>query len=726
MPPPIRPGSPQAPKIPASEIAPTPATRSTPEVGAPVSGDTWSPRDTAGAPVRNEVATGIASPIERIAGAEGIPSSESLEAPLRELESLVDASTGVSFRKRSWDRLSSEEKTHLKTLGHDGASWDAFRGGDLSRFPATFGVAFQDLSGAQKEAVSGLGLDEASWNSERALHLDIQENKDIRTTFVDLLKKGGVITEADVRQKLIPAARDWGVETQSEKRALLYLVDFHGHRFSESARRAVRDDLNRHNALDQVAGGFKSFGWNASIAPESEKAWKADANGEPIVVNDASGMSPTLVRDLVRVTSPADVRAALSQARLEGIPVSIAGRRHSMGGQTTAPGGIQLDMLGMNRMSLAPDGKTLKVEAGATWAQVQQYLVQHGRAVKVMQTSNIFTVGGSLSVNCHGRTPGEPPLANFVKSVRVMTANGEVKTCSRTENPDLFRHVLGGYGLFGVVLDAELETTEDVPCRMDVEVIKAEDYPKHFAEALKDPTVQLAYGRLNPTLKGDALLHVVRKDDSVEMGKGFSATENRFTTLGKAALEASKLGPEALEVRWWLEKMGKGKATTASLNSFMSPNVDLLRQFWFNEGKKTDILHEYFIPREGYQAFVDGLREVQERNGMNTVNLTLRDVAKDEDTALPYAKKDAFAFVLYFNQELTAEGNQKQEALTRDLIDLANRCGGTFYLPYQLHYTPEQLRQSYPEVDAFFAEKKRLDPEGLFNNAFFEKYGPKS
>ncbi len=726
MPAPIRPGSQTLPKLPATETASTAATPSTPEVGAPVSGDVWAARGTMGAPASNAVANGVAAPIERIAGAEGIPASESLEAPLGELESLVDASTGVSFRKRSWDRLSGEEQKHLTTLGYDGAAWDAVRGGDLSRFPATFGVTYQDLSAPQKTAVTGLGLDEASWNSERALHLDIQGNEDIRTTFVDLLKKGGVITEADVRKKLIPAARDWGVETQSEKRALLYLVDFHGHRFSESARRAVRDDLNRHNALDQVAGGFRSFGWNASISPESEQAWKADANGAPIVVNDASGMSPTLVRDLVRVTSPADVRAALTQARLEGATVSIAGRRHSMGGQTSAPGSIQLDMLGMNRMSLGPDGKTLKVEAGATWAQVQQYLAQHGRAVKVMQTSNIFTVGGSLSVNCHGRTPGEPPLSNFVKSVRVMTANGEVKTCSRTENPDLFRHVLGGYGLFGVVLDAELETTEDVPCRMDVEVIKAEDYPKRFEEALKDPTVQLAYGRLNPTLSGDALLHVVRKDDSVEMGKGFSATENRFTTLGKAALEASKLGPEALEVRWWLEKVGKGKSTTASLNSFMSPNVDLLRQFWFNEGKKTDILHEYFIPRENYQAFVDGLREVQGRHGMNTVNLTLRDVAKDQDTALPYAKKDAFAFVLYFNQELTAEGNQKQEALTRDLIDLANRCGGTFYLPYQLHYTPEQLRQSYPEVDAFFAEKQRLDPEGLFNNAFFRKYGPKS
>jgi FAD/FMN-containing dehydrogenase len=56
-------------------------------------------------------------------------------------------------------------------------------------------------------------------------------------------------------------------------------------------------------------------------------------------------------------------------------------------------------------------------------------------------------------------------------------------------------------------------------------------------------------------------------------------------------------------------------------------------------------------------------------------------------------------------------------------VDLASRLNGTYYLPYQLYYSSQQLRQAYPEIDAFFAAKKQYDPDGLFTSKFYEKYG---
>lgn len=58
-----------------------------------------------------------------------------------------------------------------------------------------------------------------------------------------------------------------------------------------------------------------------------------------------------------------------------------------------------------------------------------------------------------------------------------------------------------------------------------------------------------------------------------------------------------------------------------------------------------------------------------------------------------------------------------------DLIDLALRLNGTYYLPYQLFYSRQQLRQAYPGVDNFFEAKKRYDRIELFTNKFYEKYG---
>ena len=82
-----------------------------------------------------------------------------------------------------------------------------------------------------------------------------------------------------------------------------------------------------------------------------------------------------------------------------------------------------------------------------------------------------------------------------------------------------------------------------------------------------------------------------------------------------------------------------------------------------------------------------------------------------------------FGFVLYFNVGLDDKDNEILRKTTIDLIDVAEESGGTYYLPYQLYYSKEQLRRAYPEVDDFFAAKKRYDPDGLFSNKFYERYG---
>jgi len=147
--------------------------------------------------------------------------------------------------------------------------------------------------------------------------------------------------------------------------------------------------------------------------------------------------------------------------------------------------------------------------------------------------------------------------------------------------------------------------------------------------------------------------------------------------------------------------------------------MDYLR----NRLRDTDILQEYFIPPEKMSDFVDGLRDVVTRNHANLLNVTIRIVHKDTVTALPYAKQDMFAFVLYFNQKLNEAESRKLQVTTTELIDLALNLSGTYYLPYQLFYTREQLHQAYPEIDGFFQAKRAYDLGGLFSNKFYEKFG---
>jgi len=79
-----------------------------------------------------------------------------------------------------------------------------------------------------------------------------------------------------------------------------------------------------------------------------------------------------------------------------------------MGGHTFTSDGIVVDMLALRAMALDQERRLLHVQAGAKWEDVIPFLGAHGLSVSVMQSDSPFTIGGSLSVNCHGWQNNRP------------------------------------------------------------------------------------------------------------------------------------------------------------------------------------------------------------------------------------------------------------------------------------------------------------------------------
>src|SRR5215469_10828643 len=136
--------------------------------------------------------------------------------------------------------------------------------------------------------------------------------------------------------------------------------------------------------------------------------------------NDASHLNKTAIYGIAKISSEDDIRNALQFAHEHSLKVSCAGQQHSMGGQTFSPGGLVLDMRDFNRMRLDKAQKTVNVQSGARWWQLQRLLDKEGLSVKSMQSINIFSIGGSLSVNGHGIDPMPGQIAPTVRSARVM------------------------------------------------------------------------------------------------------------------------------------------------------------------------------------------------------------------------------------------------------------------------------------------------------------------
>ena len=117
---------------------------------------------------------------------------------------------------------------------------------------------------------------------------------------------------------------------------------------------------------------------------------------------------------------------------------------------------LTLSMLAMNRMQ-AFDTQTglLTCEAGVLLADILDVFVPRGWFPPVVPGTKFVTVGGMIAADVHGKNHHlDGSFGAHVESLLLVTANGETRTCSRTENTDLFRATLGGMGLTGIILSA--------------------------------------------------------------------------------------------------------------------------------------------------------------------------------------------------------------------------------------------------------------------------------
>jgi decaprenylphospho-beta-D-ribofuranose 2-oxidase len=451
-------------------------------------------------------------------------------------------------------------------------------------------------------------------------------------------------------------------------------------------------------------------------------------NDKPLLIQDVSRLFPVEVREIVQSEKEEQLVAIIKEAKEKGLKISIAGAKHSQGGHVLYPDSVHLDMTTFNKiLEVNKENKTARVQSGATWKQVQEAVNPHGLSVKVMQSSNIFTVGGSLSVNAHGRDVRYGPMIETVNSFHLLNADGDIINVSRQEKPELFYATIGGYGLFGVILDVELQLTDDVVYEVEHDWMDYKAYPVYFKnEVLGNAQTHLHIARLS-TAPSSFLTEMYAsnftqvKDTPAFNLKDKELIEEENIQRNKMIFGLARSSDWGKERLWDLQKIlyATDDVDYLSRNNAMRPEVQFLE---YTSDNDTDILQEYFIPLDQFASFVDDLRQIIQEDQMNVFNITVRYVPQNEEAMLSYSTGNMFAIVLLINQGLSEEERAKAELTTQRIVDAALKYNGTYYLTYQLYPTDEQFEKTYLNADDFFDLKLRHDPSEMFMNQFYERY----
>lgn len=454
---------------------------------------------------------------------------------------------------------------------------------------------------------------------------------------------------------------------------------------------------------------------------------RTSASGEdPFLRSDYSKLRPVKVERVIASKEVKQLQEIVKEASAKGLQISIAGQRHSQGGHTYYKDSIVLDMTPFNKvLAFDEKAKTITVQAGATWADVQKFINPYGLAVKTMQSQNIFTIGGSISVNAHGRDIRNGSLISTVESFRLLGTDGVIRNVSRSENAELFPLALGGFGLFGVIVDVTLSLTDDEVYEMTGDTMTTSTYADYFINHVKqNPDIHLHLARIsvapnsfltemyatNYTVQPDlrvADYNKLKLKDSYVLPLKFLFSLNRTFDWGKNAL-------------WSLQrKFIPNQHTILTRNNAMRSESDFMD---YSSDTNNDLLQEYFIPVEHFSDFVNSMKPILQEEHLNLLNITVRYVNHDEEATLSYAKSDMFALVCLFNTPLSETAQARMTHGIQRIIDQVQTLGGSYYLPYAPFPSVDQFQTIYPKSDAFFQAKDKWDPTHMFMNNFYDDY----
>ncbi len=491
--------------------------------------------------------------------------------------------------------------------------------------------------------------------------------------------------------------------------------------------------MNRRDFLRRVLG---ASGLIAALpASRLYQVTRAQTKPGGVLVNDIhTELNPTLVDRIVYPNSLHAIQETIRSARQEAKAICIAGARHAMGAQQFAARGVLIEMTALSRMlNFNSKEGTIEVEAGIQWPILIGHLLkaQEGQpkewGIGQKQTADWLSIGGSLGSNVHGQGLQIKPFIQDVESFVMIDANGKEKRCSRQENTELFRLVIGGYGLFGIIYSVKLRLVPRQKIDRVVEIMGVEDLMSAYEKRIRDGFL---YG---------TFLYSTNPNSDDFLRKGILVCYRPVDTPKPVANYPEQPSNEgwinlrylahADKEQYFKELSGNYLSTSGNLYWSDTHQMGTYLKGYHRQLDKmlgtppaSDISTEVYVPRGTLVGFVDEVREDFRKNRVDLIFGDIGVIGQDNETFLAYAKKSYARVSFNIHTLHTSEGMEHSQQAFRRLIDMAIRRGGSYYLTHHKFATREQVKACYPQFPEFLSLKKQYDPEGRFQSDWYRHY----
>ncbi len=499
--------------------------------------------------------------------------------------------------------------------------------------------------------------------------------------------------------------------------------------------------MNRRNFLKTASLAAATLPVTGCIARplpvHSPEASMIPVQTQDNLVNDIhSQLNATRVGAIVKPSTVDELRAAIARARAEGKSVCVAGGRHAMGGQQFAEAGLLVDTRALNHvLAFDAENGTITVEAGIQWPELLADLArrQAGRAkhwgiYQKQGGADRLSLAGALACNAHGRGLTLKPIVQQVESFDIVGPDGEVRTCSRTENAERFRLAIGGYGMLGIITRVQLRLRRRIKMRRVVVMAESENVMERVEERIREGYL---YGDFQfatePSLGGFLRRGIFACYQPVPDDTPLTQHPTRFSPEDWARLTfyAHRYKRRAFEVysTRYLATSGQIYWADDQLAASYVDNyhVDLDRSL-HAKVPATEMITELYVPRSKFAAFMQDAGAALRHRNANVIYGTVRLIEKDDESFLAWARERFACIVINLHIDHTPQAIEAAADAFRDLIDVAIKHGGSYYLTYHRWARKDQVEACYPQFREFLAMKRRYDPGEVFQSNWYRHY----
>lgn len=432
------------------------------------------------------------------------------------------------------------------------------------------------------------------------------------------------------------------------------------------------------------------------------------------------GRHPTVESRVVRPEKRTALQALVE--RSEGALLARgAGRSYGDAALTDDGRTVCTDRL--DRMqSFDPETGRFRAEAGVRLREILATFVPRGWFLPVTPGTKEVTLGGAVAFDVHGKNHHrDGGLSKFVHAFDLLTADGQVRTCSRDENEELFWATISGAGLTGIITEVVLELRPIETAYIVERTLKATDiddafqlfeqhepdYPYSVAwiDCLADGgdlgRSHLMFGRhatadqLDADQRRNSLAytpdHLARMPFDLPGGLLNERTVSAFNRL------------------YYARQQARDHCTVAGIDPFFYP-LDAIDDWNRLYGADGFTQFQCVLPmEESYDGLVEILERVQE-SGLASFLAVLKRMGPPDGGLLTFPMRG-------YTLALDIPRRDGLAVLMDDLHAIVVRCGGRVYLAKDAYLRPEAFREMYPGLGDWLDVKRRVDPENRFTSA---------